>query len=88
VHPRKCHSRPLFAGMSNEQRAIDALIQKYKEQLRLIPADALPAPVYDFDPTGWLLFRLDPQSDCLGGDEFVAIHPARGDVRFLGRLGE
>jgi hypothetical protein len=25
---------------------------------------------------------------CLGGDEFVAIDPTRGSVRFLGRLGE
>jgi hypothetical protein len=71
-----------------KQRAIDALIAKYREQLRLIPADSLPAPVYGFDPKGWLLFRVDPEGDCLGGDEFVAIDPTRGSVRFLGRLGE
>jgi hypothetical protein len=28
-----------------KQRAIDALIEKYREQLRLMPADMLPAPV-------------------------------------------
>jgi hypothetical protein len=44
-----------------KQRAIDALIAKYREQLRLIPADMLPAPAYDFDPKGWLLFRVDPE---------------------------
>jgi hypothetical protein len=71
-----------------KQRGIEALIAKYKEQLRLIPVDTLPAPAYDFDPRGWLLFRVDPQSDMLGGDEYVAIHPTRGSVRFLGRLGE
>jgi hypothetical protein len=31
---------------------------------------------------------VDPEGDCVGGDEFVAIHPIRGSVRFLGRLGD
>jgi hypothetical protein len=55
--------------------------------VRLIPADALPAPVYDFDPKGWFLFRVDPEGDYLCGDEHVAIHPTTGRIRFLGRLG-
>jgi hypothetical protein len=74
--------------MDPKQRAIDALIEKYREQLRLIPADTLPAPVYGFDPKGWLLFRVDPEGGYLGGDEYVAIHPTTGRIRFLGRLGE
>jgi hypothetical protein len=52
--------------MGPRLRAIDALIDKYRDALRLIPADSLPAPVYGFDPTGWLLFRVDPEGGYLG----------------------
>jgi hypothetical protein len=70
-----------------KQRAIDALIEKYRGQLRLVPADTLPAPAYGFDPTGWPLFRVDVEANCLGGEEYVAIHPTTGKIQFLGRLG-
>jgi hypothetical protein len=74
--------------MDAKQRAIDALITKYREELRLIPTDTLPWPVYNFDSTGWLLFRVDVEAHCVGWDEYVAIHPTTGKIRFLGELGE
>jgi hypothetical protein len=65
-----------------EQRAIDALIEKYRRELRLVPTDSMPA-VYDFDPTGWMLFRMDAEPDHTGEDEFVAVHRTTGRVRLF-----
>jgi hypothetical protein len=74
--------------MDAKQRATDALIEKYNEQLRLIPADALPVLVYGFNPAAWLLYRVDPEGDCVAGDEYVADSPDSRERAVSGRLGE
>jgi hypothetical protein len=74
--------------VEHKQRVINILIAKYREELRLVPTDILPTPAYDFDPTGWLLFRVDVEASRVGAAEYVAIHPITGKIRFFGKVGE
>jgi hypothetical protein len=71
-----------------KQRAIDALIQKFVNGLKLHEVDTLPSPVYGFNPDGWHLFVVDDNKRGTGAAEYVAINRAAGMIRFLGSLGE
>jgi hypothetical protein len=50
--------------------------------------EGLPEPVYNFNPKGWMLFRVRDEPRMLGGSEYVAVRRETGEVRFLGRLGD
>jgi hypothetical protein len=71
-----------------KQRAIDALLAKLRHALDLELVEGLPGGVYDFDPTGWMLFRMRGDPGMLGPTEYVAVHRETGEVRFLGPLGD
>jgi hypothetical protein len=71
-----------------KQKAIDALLAKLRDALDLELVEGLPVPVYDFNPNGWMLFRVRDKPGMLGGSEYVAVRRETGEVRFLGRLGD
>jgi hypothetical protein len=70
-----------------KQKAIDALLAKLRDALDLELVEGLPEPVYDFNPNGWMLFRVR-ESGMLGGSEYVPVRRETGEAIFLGRLGE
>ncbi len=68
--------------------ALDFLSRRYRDSIELVPVDALPAPVYGFEPNGWYLFAvIEQRSFRTGGGEYVAVSQRTGEVRDLGRLG-
>jgi len=70
-------------------KLLDALAKRYRDSVELVRVHALPAPAYGFDPEGWELFAvLDKHVTRLGATEYVAVHPASGEIRHLGTLGE
>jgi len=71
-----------------KQKAIDALSARLRDALKLELVEGLPAPVYDFNPNGWMLFRVNDAVHILGPSEYVAVRRETGEVRFLGRLGQ
>lgn len=71
-----------------KQRAIDALLAKLRDALDLELVEGLPGGVYDFDPTGWMLFRVRGNPHTVGPSEYVAVRRETGEVRFLGPLGD
>ena len=71
-----------------KQAAIDALLTKFRAALDLELVEGIPAGAYDFDPTGWMLFRVRGDSYTLGPAEYVAVRRETGEVRFLGPLGD
>ena len=71
-----------------KQRATDALLAKFRDALDLELVEGLPEPVYDFNPNGWMLFRVRGNEGIPGGSEYVAVRRETGEVRFLGRLGD
>jgi hypothetical protein len=71
-----------------KQRAIDALLAKLREALDLELVEGLPGGVYEFNPTGWMLFRVRGDSGMVGPSEYVAVRRETGEVRFLGPLGD
>ncbi|HEX2477564.1 MAG TPA: thermonuclease family protein [Lacipirellulaceae bacterium] len=84
-------SAPTHRAMNTaeaKQKVIDALLAKFRDALDLELVEGLPAPVYDFNPNGWMLFRTRNAPGMLGGSEYVAVHRESGKVRFLGRLGD
>jgi hypothetical protein len=71
------------------QRALEFLLQQYRDSIRLSSVASLPSAVYGFDPRGWLLFVvLERNPRRLGGTEHVAVDGNSGKVRSLGLLGE
>ena len=60
---------------------------KLRDALDLELVEGLPVPAYDFNPDGWMLFRVR-KDYILGASEYVAVRRETGEVRFLGRLGE
>lgn len=74
--------------MDAKQAAIDALLARFRAALDLELVEGLPGPVYDFDPTGWMLFRVRGDPHMLGPSEYVAVRRETGEVRFLGPLGD
>jgi hypothetical protein len=71
-----------------KQKATDALLAKLRHALDLELVEGLPSPVYDFNPNGWMLFRVKGDEHTLGASEYVAVRRETGEVRFLGQLGE
>ena len=71
-----------------KQRAIDALLAKLRDALDLELVEGLPEPVYDFNPDGWMLFRVKGDQHILGPSEYIAVRRKTGEVRFLGALGQ
>jgi hypothetical protein len=71
-----------------KQKVIDALLARLRDALELELVEGLPEPVYNFNPNGWMLFRVRHEQEMLGGSEYVAVRRETGEVRFLGRLGE
>jgi hypothetical protein len=71
-----------------KQRATDALLAKLRDALKLELVEGLPSPVYDFNPSGWMLFRVKGDEHALGASEYVAVWRETGEVRFLGPLGQ
>jgi hypothetical protein len=71
-----------------KQRATDALLAKFLSGRDLQRVEKLPAPVYGFDPAGWLLFFFDTGRRATGEGEYVAVKRETGEVRFLGNLSE
>jgi hypothetical protein len=69
-----------------KQKATDALLAKLRDALDLELVEGLPSPVYDFNPNGWMLFRVRGNPQMLGGSEYVAVRRETGEVRFLGIL--
>lgn len=74
--------------MEVKQRPLDALIAKYGKDVNFIPAESLPLEAFGIDPAaGWLLYRVERpagRNAPLSAEEYVAIHPATGQVRPLG----
>lgn len=72
--------------MDVKQRAVDALIAKYGEPVNLVPAESLSVETFGLEPAGWQLYRVAPSTKdrAIGKEEYVAIHSATGQVRFLG----
>ena len=66
-----------------KQAATDALLVKFRAALDLELVEGLPGGVYDFDPTGWMLFRVRGGSDMVGPCEYVAVRRETGEVRLL-----
>ena len=69
------------------QKTVDALLAKLRDALDLELVEGLPLPAYDFNPNGWMLFRVREEPGRLGGSEYVAVCRETGEVRFLGQLG-
>jgi hypothetical protein len=67
-----------------KQKAIDALLAKLRDALNLELVEGLPAPVYDFNPNGWMLFRVRDEPGMLGGSEYVAVRRETGRFAFSG----
>jgi hypothetical protein len=67
-----------------KQIAIDAMLAKLRDALDLELVEGLPAPVYDFNTNGWMLFRVRGDSRTVGRSEYVAVRRETGEVRFLG----
>jgi hypothetical protein len=74
--------------MDTKQAAIDALLAKFRAALDLELVEGIPAGAYDFDPTGWMLFRVRGDHHMLGPSEYVAVRRETGEVRFFGPLGD
>jgi hypothetical protein len=74
--------------MDARQAATDALLAKFRAALDVELVERLPGGVYDFDPTGWMLFRVRGDPDRVGPSEYVAVRRETGEVRFLGLLGD
>jgi hypothetical protein len=74
--------------MDMKQAAIDALLAKFRAGLDLELVEGVPGGVYDFDPTGWMLFRVRGHPHLVGPSEYVAVLRETGEVRFLGPLGD
>jgi hypothetical protein len=74
--------------MDAKQAAIDALLAKFRAALDLELVEGIPAGAYDFDPTGWMLFRVRGDPHMVGPSEYVAVRRETGEVRFLGPLGD
>jgi hypothetical protein len=72
------------------QRVTDALMARMIEALNLKRVEALPTPVYGFNPDddNWFLFVVNDARSGTGAAEYVAINRDTGAVRFLGVLGE
>ena len=70
-----------------KQRAIDALLAKLRDALELELVEGLPAPVYNFNLEGWMLFRVKADRHNSRQSEYVAVRRETGEVRFLGYLG-
>jgi hypothetical protein len=70
------------------QGGIDALLAKLRDALDLELVEGLPGGVYDFNATGWMLFRVRGDPHLVGPSEYVAVRRETGDVRFLGPLGD
>ena len=71
-----------------KQTGIDALLAKLRDALDLELVEGLPGGAYDFDPTGWMLFRVRGGRNAVGPSEYVAVCRETGQVRFLGPLGD
>jgi hypothetical protein len=72
-----------------KQLALNAVVGGIAARLDVVPVDALPRPAYGFDPSGWCLFAAVDQSTCqVGASQYVAVNPATGEVKLLGKLGE
>lgn len=71
-----------------KQEATDALLAKLRDALDLELVEGLPGGVYDFHPTGWMLFRVRGDPHMIGRSEYVAVRRETGEVRFLGPLGD
>ena len=70
-------------------RAREFLCRRFCESLQLTRVNSLPAPVYDFDPSGWYLFAVTEQESWMfGSTAYVAVSQHTGEVRYLGRLGQ
>jgi hypothetical protein len=69
--------------------ACSTICTQFGDSIDLVRVDCLPAPAYGFDPSGWLLYRVE-QSDLyrLCGDWIVAVNAETGEYRDLGRLGD
>ena len=70
-----------------KQKGTDALLAKLRDALDLELVEGLPVPAYNFNPNGWMLFRVR-NPNALGASEYVAVRRETGEVNFLGRLGE
>jgi hypothetical protein len=70
-----------------QQKAIDTLLAKLRDALNLELVEGLPSPIYDFNPAGWMLFRVRNDGE-IRRPEYVAVRRETGDVRFLGPLGD
>lgn len=68
--------------------ATNALIAKFRAALDLELVEGLPGGIYDFDPTGWMLFRVRGDAQKVGPSEYVAVRRETGEVRFLGPLAD
>jgi hypothetical protein len=64
----------------------DLLLAKLRDALDLELVEGLPSLVDDFNPAGWMLFRVRNSGET-GASEYVAVRRETGEVRFLGRLG-
>jgi hypothetical protein len=65
----------------------DTLLAKLRDALDLELVEGLPQPCYNFNPDGWMLFRVRGNPH-VGASEYVAVRREAGEVRFLGQLGE
>src|SRR4051812_30602368 len=68
-----------------KRKASKALLDRFVRDLKLRAVDRLPAPVYGFEPKGWLLFAVGSDSNTLGGSEYVAV--IRNRRRFVSSAG-
>lgn len=66
-----------------EQRALEALKAKFRDGVEIRKLQSLPFPLFDFDPSGWLLFCVERGSSEAAADQYVAVHPPSGKVRLL-----
>lgn len=73
---------------SAKQKANATLMARLFDRELFEQVESLPAPVYNFDPTGWTLLVLKTGGNRVGGSEYVAVNQETGEVRFLGTLGD
>ena len=65
----------------------DHLVEEFRQNLQIQPAQLSDVTLYGFDPEGWILFVI-VEGDHIGASKYVAVNLETGETKSLGPSGD